>query len=41
MSGILWTPDLIMFMFTFQFKADFVKQSNTMNPMKKSEIVIS
>ena len=25
MSGIQWLPDLITFMFTFQFKADFVK----------------
>ena len=41
MSGIQWLPELIMFMFTFQFTADFVKQSSTVNPMKKLEIVTS
>ena len=41
MSGIQWLPDLISFMFTFQFKADFVKQSSAMSPMKNLEIVNS
>ena len=41
MSGILWLPDFITFMFTFEFTADFVKQSSTVNPMKKLEIVTS
>ena len=41
MSGIQWIPDLKTFMFTFQLKADFVKQSSTVNPMKKLEIVTS
>ena len=41
MSGILWIPHLKTLMFTFQFKANFVTQSNTMNPMKKSDIVDS
>ena len=40
-SGIPWIPDLKMFMLTFKFKAVFVKQSSTMNPMKKLEIVIN
>ena len=39
MSGILWIPDLKMFTFTFQFKADFVKQSSTMNPIPPNEKV--
>ena len=40
-SGILWILDFIMFMFTFQFKTDFVIQLSAMNPMKKSKIVIN
>ena len=39
MSGILWIPDFIKFMFTFQFKADFVKQSSTMNLIPPNEKV--
>ena len=39
MSGILWIPDLPTFMFTFQFKANFVKQSSTMNPIPPNEKV--
>ena len=38
-SGIQWILGFIMFMFTFQFKVDFVKQSSTMNPIPPNENV--
>ena len=38
-SGILWIPDFITFMFTFSIKAYFVKQSSTMNPIPPNEKV--
>ena len=39
MSGILWIPVLKTFMFTFQFKADFVKQSSTANLVKSQKLL--
>ena len=39
-SGILWLPDFIMFMFTFNLKL-ICDTTKCYEPMKKSEIVIN